>query len=130
MCLVWPVRPQFLNETPEFSRTGSGQIGPAPGSEPLSSPAPVGQSAGIGELRREKCTRAPLIFPFKLTRTSSFRPAKTDKWKETQDYEQSPVISTNSREQIGTARTQQESKFAVEICTQVAVQTSGNNLKK
>ena len=28
-------------------RTGSGQNGPAHGSEPLSSPAPVGQSAGI-----------------------------------------------------------------------------------
>ena len=28
-------------------RTGSGQNGPAYGSEPLSSPAPVGQSAGI-----------------------------------------------------------------------------------
>ena len=43
----------------------SGQNGPAHGSEPLSSPAPVGQSAGIcRELRQEKCTRATFTFPF------------------------------------------------------------------
>ena len=34
-------------------RTGSGQNDPAHGSEPLNSPAPVGQSAGMGDLWRE-----------------------------------------------------------------------------
>ena len=35
-------------------KTSSAQNGPAQGSEPFSSPAPVGQSAGIGELWQEK----------------------------------------------------------------------------
>ena len=35
----------------------------------------------FGELWRAKCTRAPLTFPFKLVRTSSIRPARTDQWK-------------------------------------------------
>ena len=38
----------------------------ARGTELLSSPAPLGQSAGFGELWREKCTRAPLIGSFCL----------------------------------------------------------------
>ena len=33
----------------------------------------------FGELWREKCTRAPWTFPFKLVRTSSFRPARPGK---------------------------------------------------
>ena len=37
----------------------------------------------FGELWREKCTRAPWTFPFKLARTGSFRPARTDRWKAT-----------------------------------------------
>ena len=37
----------------------SGQNGPAHGSEPLSSFAPVGQNAGIWRVVAGKCTRAP-----------------------------------------------------------------------
>ena len=37
----------------------------------------------IGELWREKWTRVHWTFPFKLTRTSSFRLASTNKWKTT-----------------------------------------------
>ena len=57
-------------------RTGSGQNGPAHGSEQLSSPAPVGQSAGIWRVVAGTTS-------FKLTKTSSFRPVITDKWKVT-----------------------------------------------
>ena len=62
-------------------RAGSVQIVPAHGSELLSSqaPAPVGQSAGISRVVAGKCTRALWTFPFKLVRTNSFRPARTDK---------------------------------------------------
>ena len=74
ICPVSPVRPLSLDSVLKWSahvlRTSSGQNGPAHGSEPLSSPAPVGQSAGK-ELWREKCTREPWTFPFKLARTSS-----------------------------------------------------------
>ena len=67
-------------------RTGSGENGSAQGSGPLSYPTPVVPSTKareFGELWQEKCTRAPWTFPFKLARTSSFRPARTDKWKTT-----------------------------------------------
>ena len=37
----------------------------------------------FGELWREKCTRAPWTFPFKLARTGSLRPARTSKRKAT-----------------------------------------------
>ena len=37
----------------------------------------------FGELWRENCTRAPCTFPFQPARTSSFRPARTNKWKAT-----------------------------------------------
>ena len=39
----------------------------------------------FGELWREKSTRAPWAFSFKLARTSSFRPARTDKLNATLD---------------------------------------------
>ena len=73
---------------PWILRTGSEQNGPAHGSEPLSSPTPVGQSAG--ELWREKCTCTPWTFPFKLARTSSFRPARMNIWKVTYVYSIEP----------------------------------------
>ena len=41
----------------------------------------------FGELWREKCTRAPWTFQFKLVRTSSFRPARTDRWKANLDLD-------------------------------------------
>ena len=62
-------------------RTGSGQNGPAYGSEPLSSPAVVGQSTGIWRVVAGKCTCTPLTIPFQLTKTSSFRPTKPDNKK-------------------------------------------------
>ena len=64
-------------------RTGSGQKVPDYESEQLSSPAPVGQSAGIWRVVAAKCTRAPWTFPFKMDRTNSFRPGRTNKWKAT-----------------------------------------------
>ena len=51
-------------------RTGSGQNGPAHGSEPLSSPAPVGQIARIYKVvMGKKSMNAPSIFPFQFVRT-------------------------------------------------------------
>ena len=47
-------------------RTGSGQTGHAQGLEPLSSPARVGQSAGIWRVVAGKRTRAPLTFTLNL----------------------------------------------------------------
>ena len=52
---------------------------PDHGSEPLNSPAPVGQSAGVGRVEAEKMYARALD----LNRTSSFRTARTDKWIET-----------------------------------------------
>ena len=40
----------------------------------------------FGELWREKCTRVPWTFPFQITRTSSFRSARTNKCKATLVY--------------------------------------------
>ena len=54
-------------------RTGSCYNFPAPGSESLSSSAPVGQSAESSRVVAEKFDLA-----VKLARTSSFRPARTD----------------------------------------------------
>ena len=62
-------------------RTGSGQNGPVHGSGPLSCHAlRPAKTRGFGELWREKCTRAPWTFPFRLARTSSFQLARTDRW--------------------------------------------------
>ena len=61
-------------------------------SETLSSPAPVGQSAGIWRIVAGKMYARALDLPFKLARTSSFRPARTDKWKATSNV--SPVFQT------------------------------------
>ena len=47
ICPVLPVRPGSFKWNARVLKTGSGQNGPAHGSEPLSSPEPVGQSAGI-----------------------------------------------------------------------------------
>ena len=78
-----PVRPVFnvvLKWNARVLRTGSGQNGPAQGSEPLSSPAPVGQSEGIWRFVVEKnvCVYLQSTFQFKQARTSSFRPARTN----------------------------------------------------
>ena len=66
-------------------KTGSGQNGPAHGSEPLSSPAPVGQSAGIWKVMEGKMyTRAldlSIQTALKLARTGSFWPARPNNWK-------------------------------------------------
>ena len=61
-------------------RNGSGQNGPAHGSEPLSSPAPVGQSAGIRRVIAEKTVRTHLG-PFHLNWPEPIlfgRPDRTD----------------------------------------------------
>ena len=63
--------------------TGSGKNGATHGSEPLSSPALVVQSAGIWRIVAEKCTCAPWTFPFKLARTSCFGPARKGECKAT-----------------------------------------------
>ena len=44
---VWPADQSVLKWNARVLRTGYGQNGHAHGSEPLSSPAPDGQSAGI-----------------------------------------------------------------------------------
>ena len=78
---IWFGRPDqsVLKWNASALRAGSGQNGPDHGSEPLSSPAPVGQSAGIWRVVAGKRTRAPSGFPFKLARTSSLgRPELTD----------------------------------------------------
>ena len=49
---------QFLNGTHELSELVLARIGPARGSEPLSSPALVGQSAGIWRVVAGKNVRA------------------------------------------------------------------------
>ena len=68
--------------------TGSGQNGPAHGSEPLSSPASVGQSAGSWRVvAGKKCTRAPWNFPFKLARNNALRPTIPSRWKERHNIE-------------------------------------------
>ena len=63
--------------------TGSGQNGPAHGSEWLRSLLQSAKVRDSGELWREKCTRMPWTFPVKLARTSSFQPARTGKWRAT-----------------------------------------------
>ena len=59
-CPVCPVRLSVLIWNARVLRTGSGQNGPAHGSERLSSPAPVGQSAGIWRVVAGKNERARL----------------------------------------------------------------------
>ena len=82
---MWPGQSyqSFLKGNARVLRTGAGQTGPAHGSEPLSSPAPVGQSAGIRRVVAGKTYARALDFPFKLARNSSFWPARTEKWKVT-----------------------------------------------
>ena len=66
-CLAGPPC-QFLNGTHEFrSRSGRPKHG------------------NLGSCGRNKCARTSWTFPFKLARTSSFRPARTGKWKTTLD---------------------------------------------
>ena len=52
-------------------------------------------SSGIWRMVAGKCTRAPWTFPFKLARTRSFRPVRTDKWKTTL-VSSSPLISAQN----------------------------------
>ena len=59
-------------------RTGSGQNGPAHGSEPLSSPAPVGQSA---EIWRNVAGQNVHTSSLNLARTSYFLQHRTHKYK-------------------------------------------------
>ena len=68
---------QFLNGTHEFSD----QV-------PFRMALLMDQFSHYGWPKRrefcgKECTRVPWTFPFKLTRTRSFRPARTDKWKAT-----------------------------------------------
>ena len=65
---------QFLNGTHVFSQPIVAKM--ALGSVLLLRSAKVPE---FGELWHEKCTRAAWTFPFKLARTSSFRPARTNK---------------------------------------------------
>ena len=59
----WPERPCSWNRAAQFSRFGRSKCGDL-------------ESCG-----GKKCTRAPSTFQFKLARTSSFRRARTEKWK-------------------------------------------------
>ena len=59
----------------------SGQNGPAHGSEPLSSPAQVGQSARIWRVVAGKMYVRALNLLFELASTSSIVSARTDQWK-------------------------------------------------
>ena len=60
-------------------RTASVQNGPARGSEPLSSPAQVGQSARIWRVVAGKMYARALELSIKTGQGSSVRPARTDK---------------------------------------------------
>ena len=79
ICPVWLARPVSAKmertSSQKWFRTESG---PAHGSEPLSSPALVGQSTGVRRVVAGKNVHARLgpDLPFKLARTSSIRPAR------------------------------------------------------
>ena len=66
---------QFLNGTHEFSELVLARI--ALLMDQSRSVLSL-RSAKARELSREKCTRTHWTFPFKLVRTSSFRPARTN----------------------------------------------------
>ena len=68
-----------LKRNARVLRASSGQNGPAHGSEPLRSPAPVGQSAANRRWWREKCTRALDLFHLNWPEPVLFgRPERTN----------------------------------------------------
>ena len=67
-----------FKRTAQLHRTGSGQNVSIHGSERLSSPATVGQSAGIWRVLAGKMYARALDLPFKLASTSSFWSARPD----------------------------------------------------
>ena len=77
---------QFLNVTHEFSELVLARMSLLMDQSRSVLPLRSAKAREFGDwLWREKCTRAPWPFPFKLARTSSFRPARADKWKATLD---------------------------------------------
>ena len=90
-----------LKQNARVFRTGSGQNPPAHGSELLSSPAPVGQSAGssFGELWREKIyARALDLSIYKTGQNKIFSAVRTDRnGKRTKASRASSVIVIGDR---------------------------------
>ena len=70
---------QFLNGTHEFPELVLSRVALLMDQSGSISVLQSAKARGSGDLWREKCTRAPWSFPFKLIRTSSFRPVRTDK---------------------------------------------------
>ena len=69
---------QFLNGTHEFSELVLARMVLLMDESRSVLPLRSAKAREFGELWREKCTRAPWTFPFKLARTSSFRPVRMD----------------------------------------------------
>ena len=74
---------QFLNGTHKFSELVLARMAMPMDQSHSVFPLWLAKVREFGELWREKSMCVPWIFPFKLARTSSFRPARTDKWKAT-----------------------------------------------
>ena len=80
----WPTS-QFLNETHDFLELVLARMALLMDQSCPVLPLRSAKAQEFGELWREKCTRAPWTFPFELARTGSFSPARTNKWKATQN---------------------------------------------
>ena len=74
---------QFLNGTHEFSELVLARMTLLVDQSRSVLPLQSAKAREFGELWREKCTRALWTFPFKLGRTSSFMPARTDQLEAT-----------------------------------------------
>ena len=72
---------EFFNGTHEFSGLVLARMSLLMDQSRSVLPLRSAKAREFGELWREKYTRAPLTFPFKLASTSSFRLVRTDKWK-------------------------------------------------
>ena len=77
---------QFLNGTHEFLELVLARMSLLIDLSRSVLPLRSAKAREFGELWREKCTRTPWTFQFKLARSISFRPAGSVKWKTTLDY--------------------------------------------
>ena len=90
---------RFLNGTHEFSELVRARMVQLMGQSRSVPPLRSAKVWGFRELRREKCTRVgvPWTFPFKLTRTSSFRREERTNGKVAKDQRDHVRYHDNSR---------------------------------
>ena len=76
---------QLLNETHKFSELVLTRMVLLMDQSRSVLPLRSAKAREVGELWREKCTRASWTFPYKLIGNNRFWPARTGKWKATLD---------------------------------------------